>query len=524
MSGTSFMAAFRNGGTAPPPFVPTAEQAEVFSVVKQMGPGDCLAIEAFAGGAKTTTMVRLIPFTIRPGEEGSVLLLAFNRDNGKELNDKTPAAVKGTTFHAYANSILNSKKTPNAGKNWILAKQHIEEFKLRMPCVQLVSLAKNLGVGLPNGVDHNLSTWVEMIGEYGIRHKKNFTPERVARAAMRLFDLSVGDRSEMDFDDMLYWSVLDRVGDRVKHFDWILVDEAQDTNILQLLFLDMIKGPKTRLIFVGDRKQAIYGWRGAGVGSFDMMVARYRAKVLGLTVSQRCSRAVIREAQRLVPGIRAKDDAPEGSVERRPAHTWSIRDVAAGDVVLCRNNAPLLEVALQAARLNIRVSVAGKDLPKKVLNTFDEAYSRNANDVNDSDIFMRAKAAARAELADRPFTLANVLDEIGMAAAVWEIVRLKHPAKWKDYDEFTKLAEAVLKEIFFDEERSKAAGITLSTIHRAKGAEWDNVFLYRPELIPSKAAQKLGGWHLDQEDNLLYVGITRAKTNLILVQSEDRDE
>lgn len=65
-------------------------------------------------------------------------------------------------------------------------------------------------------------------------------------------------------------------------------------------------------------------------------------------------------------------------------------------------------------------------------------------------------------------------------------------------------------------------GICLSTIHKAKGLEWDTVYFLDRDLIPSKYA--IQEWQLTQEDNLMYVGITRAHESLYFVHSRDVGE
>ena len=76
---------------------------------------------------------------------------------------------------------------------------------------------------------------------------------------------------------------------------------------------------------------------------------------------------------------------------------------------------------------------------------------------------------------------------------------------------FTKDLKENIRQIF----REQGEGICLSTIHKSKGLENDNVFILCPELIPNRFAVQ--EWQLKQEDNLLYVAITRAKKKLIFL-------
>lgn len=76
-----------------------------------------------------------------------------------------------------------------------------------------------------------------------------------------------------------------------------------------------------------------------------------------------------------------------------------------------------------------------------------------------------------------------------------------------------KELKSMIENIFSDDVK----GIILSTIHKAKGLENDRIFFLMPELIPSKFATM--DWQFEQEENLRYVAITRARKELIYVHS-----
>jgi superfamily I DNA/RNA helicase len=505
---------------AAPKITWTQQQIAVFEAIKVLPAGGGLAVMARAGTGKTTLLTNSFPYTYRDGEVGTAVFLAFGSRNAKELDQRTPKHVRGRTFHSVAGELVPGEL--KFGKKYEIAKQ-IQglHYKLRHPAVQLAGLAQNLAVGLPDGIPDMLDTWVEMIGEFGIKHKRTFTPQQVARAGQEVFRRSNADTQYVDFDDQIYRLARDGAGMGWRPVDWIYVDEAQDTNLTQMICLDKLRSPHTRVVFVGDPSQAIYGWRGAGVGAFQMMVERYNAQVLPLTRTQRCPRAVVACAQHLVPDLEARPDAPEGTVDEIAFAEWTAKIAKPGDAVLCRNNAPLLGFALECIKLNVTVFLAGKDLGKKILSNYDGLFHRDKRDPNvGREVFKDAEESARKDLFDRPFTLAMALDELQAAAYVWEILWLRRSAEpWKHYDDFHDCAQKLINSIFFDpDDKTNGKGIILSTIHRAKGMEWDRVFFLLPELIPSKAARALGGWHLEQEANLDYVARTRAKSHLTFVR------
>lgn len=491
----------------------TEEQQAIFDHVAKMAPGTSLAIQARAGTGKTTTAVRSLRHTRRSDERGDAIFLAFGRKNGRELDRVTPAYVKGSTFHSLARRVLGLDA--DFGKIWRIAKSTIREFKLRAPAVQLAGLGKGLGLGLDGGVPDDLDVWVELVTEYGIRHQRRFTVERVARAAQSLFRTSLQDLSTVDFDDQLYLVARDRTVDHLPRLDWLYVDEAQDTNPTQLFILDRLReasGGATRIVLVGDPAQAIYGWRGAGVRSFEIASRRYRADLLTLTTSWRCPRSVVASAQKIVPDIRARPDAPEGSV--RTVSDMDMSLVRDGDVVLCRNNAPLLELALGAIRLGRSVHVAGKGLDRKVSKLCERLFKKTHRSPTDESVWEDERARIEGEYADRPYAKALLMDDLSVGQAIWSIVM--ETGSPSTYEEFALILSNTMHGLFFDPDRGNPrGGIVMSTIHLAKGLEWDTVWFYKPSLIPSRTAQVLGGWHLAQEKNLDYVARTRARENLI---------
>jgi len=105
-------------------------------------------------------------------------------------------------------------------------------------------------------------------------------------------------REVIDFDDMLYLPLRSKCTFDKKNY--VFVDEAQDTNGVQRALLRRMLAPPPhgRLIAVGDPSQAIYGFRGADANAMSALREEFSAVVMPLSVSYRCSRAVVAEAQK----------------------------------------------------------------------------------------------------------------------------------------------------------------------------------------------------------------------------------
>jgi len=164
---------------------------------------------------------------------------------------------------------------------------------------RLVGYAKNTGIGflLPN----EEREWFNLISYFSLVAPDDNLDESVAvRYAREALAASNALLSVVDFDDMLYLPLLKNVICDRKNY--VFVDEAQDLNAVQRTLLrrmlTTVPGAPSRLIAVGDPNQAIYGFRGADSDSMEQLQRDFNATVLPLSVSFRCSKAVVAEVKR----------------------------------------------------------------------------------------------------------------------------------------------------------------------------------------------------------------------------------
>ncbi len=85
--------------------------------------------------------------------------------------------------------------------------------------------------------------------------------------------------------------------------DWVAVDEAQDVSPAQLDLILKMRGRGGRMIWVGDKNQAIFGFAGALSDSIDRIIEATHAIVLPLSICYRCPVSHIKLAQEVVPSI-----------------------------------------------------------------------------------------------------------------------------------------------------------------------------------------------------------------------------
>lgn len=279
---------------------PSPEQSSIYEWA-QSASGNALIV-ASAGSGKTTTIVATAQL-ISP--YGNNKFFAFNKNIATELESRLPAHCSASTFHSAGVAALRRHfgKTPRIDGSKLrtlsrkaFSKKELDTYGGALP--RLVSFAKNAGIGAL--VSDTLLEYLELIRWFNLSHDGD--DNELARLAQRLLEISNNEVGVIDFDDMLYLPLL-----RKTVFDkcsWIFVDEAQDTNNVQRALLRNMCGTATRLVAVGDPSQAIYGFRGASSDAMTLLRNEFAMTVLPLSISYRCSIAVVKEAQLYDRGLK----------------------------------------------------------------------------------------------------------------------------------------------------------------------------------------------------------------------------
>ena len=351
-------------------FTPSPQQADFLNWVSN-GSGSCV-LEAVAGAGKTTTLLEAVDRT-----GGGVAILAYNKMIAEEIKGKLlkrgvdwKTAEAGTVhsfgFRAYRKAF--PKVQVEGGKTFAVLDQmfkgapahHISRTH-GAGIANLVSLAKQRAIGVTGSID-NRKLWSDIVGHFGLFGDDGDDMIEdlieVAIAALKTSNLTT---DVIDFDDMVYLPLVHKV--RFWRYKWVFVDEAQDTNPARRALVKAILAPFGRVVAVGDRAQAIYGFTGADADSLDLIADEFNAVRMPLTTTYRCPKAVVSFAQRWVSHITAADTAPEGEVLSIEAREFFERqDLGRGSAVLCRNTAPIISLAFQLIRQGIGCRVEGRDI------------------------------------------------------------------------------------------------------------------------------------------------------------------
>jgi len=493
-------------------YTPSKYQEAIFDYI-QNGNGN-LVIEACAGAGKTTTIIKSLEYIPRTKR---ILLSAFNKDIVTELKKRTKEFdnVNVSTLHSLGYSFLKN--------NFPQKMLSIQDFKYQTLIKDNVSELSSINTYVLRGKRYfkyidNIIKYVNY-GRHYLCHKVSdldFIEERYEidtmadekEFAIKAMELGKNDLDNIDFIDMIWLpNVLD-LKPVYETYDYIFVDECQDMNVAERELVLRCFNENTRMISVGDEKQAIYGFAGSDYESFKALKSMENTICLPLSISYRCASKIVDFAKKIVPSIESNDDGRDGTI----IPNVRLEDIKEGDMVLCRNNAPLVQAYNLLLKLDKKAYIRGKDIGSNLKSLIRSTAQPLLNvDCNNDGVFVR--------LYEDLFTTRNkIMSKYGID----EITAMKNSQIQNKIDiikaieilsEGMTSADEVIERIDkIFKSSSKSEGIALSTIHKAKGLEADRVFILCDSLMPSKSASK--DWEIRQEYNLMYVAYTRPKNVL----------
>jgi Protein of unknown function (DUF559)/UvrD-like helicase C-terminal domain/UvrD/REP helicase N-terminal domain len=293
-------------------------------------------------------------------------------------------------------------------------------------------------------------------------------------------------------------------GTHCYYADGVLVHNCQDTSQDQQE-LALLACPTGRIVFLGDVNQSIYGFKGS-IDAIPRMRTRLAASARGcitlpLTVTRRCPKSHVRLVNSIVPDIKAMEDAPEGVIECM-GQDEAGRKMKTGDLVLCRTNAPLVAVAYDLIRRNVKAVIRGRDIGTNLRQLIDKLKAGDSvpNLLSKLSAYRQAELGKLTRLGERAVTKVQALqDRVECIVALTDGVNSVAALKQK------------IDRIFadFDGDGKPKDAVVLGSVHRTKGLEAATVWILAPQLLPHPMAKQK--WEMTQELNLAYVAGTRAK-------------
>lgn len=515
-------------------FTPSQYQIDIFNFVENPSNGS-LFIEATAGSGKTTSIIE----AAKRIKSNKAIFLAYNRHIADELKTRLPSRITTLTLHQLGKQeweykqggrvTLNKNKIDFIiderilkDKRFRLSTNHI--WKLRGIIKKMVSRAKMSGMEcegseryLISGSDENWKdsahTYREDISDkMQLDYFKTFDETTESGQAYLdysnlaidvvkdILRINAGAKRVIDFDDMLYFPYT--FGGEFFELDYVFVDELQDLSPLQIEVVKLCTTQTTRVIGVGDRRQAVYQFRCADERAVEKFISMFNCEQLPLPVTYRCPTSVVELAQEYNPNILPWEKAKKGVVATM-GNEWTAQGFKESDFILGRNNAPVLAMALSLINEDVKVQFVGKDISagiqriiKSIGETDKETFSLRFeawHKKQSEKLKKKVRPSELVELTDQYFCLRLLL------------------SKLKEDESVDKCMD-ILHEIF-DSKR----GVRLSTIHRSKGLEAERVFMLDFEkfdpLLSKDTEPELA------ELNLAYVGVTRAKSELIFINT-----
>ena len=483
----------------------THEQLAVMEAVLRTR--ENLVVESTAGSGKSTLLKTIAMVLPRQRPIG---VFAFNGSIAAELSQMLPEDVICSTFHAYGRSLLEAHSrhrlelVPFKRRN--LAQTYLAETGQRN-----AKLLRNLTRLLDITLTHlaKPDDLVDLINE----HELSFPPDFDVVAALRTVQeralQAYLERGQIDYTDMLYLPIKLAYG--AGSLGTLLIDEAQDFTRLQHRLVKHLAGQDGRVILVGDTEQAIYGFSGADVLGLERAEAMFRARRLRLTVTFRCPRQHVALAREYSDHIQAWDGAAEGEVLRLsedalPEHTLP------GDLVVCRTNGPMVQLALRLAEAGQAVQILGRDLDKELDAHIGAAFRAPFGALEVEHLLSTRGDALLLDHARKGLTgkqlrraVEREADQLACCAAL--AVRAAREAEQAGRQASAADVRQLIRSLLVG---SAEAAVRLCTVHKSKGMEARRVVILHPEALA------LEGGDEREERSVCFVAYTRAKDTLIL--------
>ncbi len=262
---------------------------------------------------------------------------------------------------------------------------------------------------------------------------------------------------------------------------------------------------------------SIFGFAGADNRSYQKIVERTKATELPLSLCYRCPFSHIELVHSIYPKIpieSTKDAAPGTTMRIEEADLWDEEHpshLVVGDMVLSRKTAPLVSLCIRLIGQGIAATVKGKDIGKQIKSELEAIAYLQGFEYKEFNLFAEQyrefKFQAYENLDNAEQLKENLTDKLNALSTIYSsqpnATCVAHLATYID-------------DLFSDDE----SPITLSTCHRAKGLEGERIFIIKPEDMPMVWERQLK-WQKEQEDNLLYVALTRSKSELYIVGKPD---
>ena len=490
-----------------------------------------VCILAGAGSGKTTTITHRVANQVATGafRSDEILAVTFTDKAAGEMRARLErlgvTGVRACTFHSAALGQLRFFAPEPIGK--ILASKALplryignslpRPYRFR-PAADLateVEWAKNRRIAPAD--------YVRSLGDH-----EPPIPKDLMVKVYRDYERRKADQGYVDFEDLIEMAIrlfdadagaLEQVRDRYRSFT---VDEYQDVNLLQQTLLDRWLGEREELCAVGDDYQSIYAFTGASPEHLLSMPQRFpSATVVRLEENYRSTPEVLEFANRLVPRLGGAEKVLRATLPGGDAPVTRSFAEAEDEAAFIVDRIQELHAAgtpYEEMALLIRTNARSADFEEALTDAEIPSQGAALLSRDGARQLLKALRGSGASVSE----VRRIALDQGMLEVIPDKLGDREVTRQNDLARLVRLADAfgegtVAEFIAQLEERfgsNSGKGVHLLTYHRAKGLEFDSVFLPRLEEreLPSKLSKT--DVAIAEERRLLYVGLTRARRHL----------
>lgn len=326
----------------------------------------------------------------------------------------------------------------------------------------------------------------------------------------------------IDYTDMLYLPYKWNQQPGTK-YEFLFIDECQDLSKSQFAVVAKYGKKDGRILAVGDPSQSIYGFTGADINSFNRVKEYTKASEFALTSCFRCPRNVVELAKTIRADIVGNKE--EEGIVQTILFDDVVNHAKPNDLIISRLRAPIVLLVFSFIDRNIKVQIHQEEV-NDIIYEIKSIFKQSELNLIISDLphgfegliknvldrwqwIIQKNAEAIKDFTERRLYIEN---EKGYLIKKLEFLHKKYELWKSDCSTLFEILKKIKEYI-----SAKDNAIRLSTIHRAKGLENNRVFILNFDELPFfKLQQK--EWERIQEINLKYVAITRALSELYLVE------
>lgn len=539
-------------------------------------------ILAGAGSGKTRVLIEKVLYLINekhvPPE--SILMITFTNKAAREMKERVEIKIGFVgTFHSFCALILR-RYGPEIGidRDFVIYDEDDKTSLLKSILKEITTYRKLTA----STVSHRISSAKDnMISWEEFRNFCSSDYEYAIATAYEQYQKKLVKNHALDFDDLIYSAVqLLRKSPAIKNalqdqYRYILVDEFQDTNVVQYLLTKNLGDKYKNITIVGDFSQSIYSWRGADIRNLEKFQKDFpNSSLVHLERNYRSTQAILDYALNVIsennshPILKLYTENNQGedvvvkemyNEEEEALFVARECDSLTDDyettkiAVLYRTNAQsrILEetflhysipyILVGGTRFYERKEI--KDLlsyMRFVVNPLDDMSKNRILKLGKRKFTLHSALLSKLHTQKDSLSTDQILEKVIDGTNYLDLYDETQPEEYARIENIKELKSvavhfpvindflqqvALVESEYSQNEKSKKSrhGVSLMTLHQAKGLEFDYVFIVGLEegtLPHSRALLEVA--ELEEERRLFYVGVTRAKKKLYITHAQKR--